>query len=200
MVAMAASPVPGKMTVEEYLEFERASEEKHEYYGGELVAMAGARNNHVRIVMSLSIALGRRLEGTPCEPRGNDQRVGLATGETFVYPDLTINCGEPTFREGEFDTLTNPKVVFEVLSESTEHRDRGIKARIYWSIPSVEAYVLVSQTEPRVELFTRIGPGEYRLREFVGLEATLPLESVGIEVPLGEIYARVDFDEPVTEP
>src|SRR5262245_26620705 len=133
-----------RMTREEYLEFERASEEKHEFFDGEVFAMAGARRRHNQIVINIGGELRQALRERTCEVYASDMRVRIPETNRYVYPDVTIACGEPRFEDAKEDTLVNPTIVFEVLSDSTEAYDRGDKFALYQTIPSLAEVVLVA--------------------------------------------------------
>ncbi len=189
---MTAVP-KAKLTVAEYLAIERRAEFKSEFYDGEMFAMAGASREHNRVTENLSIELGGRLRGGPCQSFSRDLRVRIKRTGLYCYPDLVIVCGEPEYAEEDKDTLVNPRVVFEVLSPSTERYDRTTKFRHYKQLPSVEEYVLVAQDEPWCERFVRQADGSWAQVEFAGLEAVLELKSVPVAVPLADVYARVTF-------
>jgi Uma2 family endonuclease len=130
-------------TKEEYLAFERSAQTKHEYSNGGIIAFAGASRAHNLIVSKASRRLGNQLEGKPCEVYIGDMRV-RTTAVDYAYPDVVIVCGEPRFEDGNLDTLLNPTVLIEVLSQSTEARDRGDKLHDYRSIESLQDYLLMS--------------------------------------------------------
>lgn len=186
------APLP-RMTPEEYLAFERASEGKHEYVDGYVYAMSGARRAHVALTVNLIAALRTRLRGGHCRPYSGDMRVGAGEGRPYFYPDVTALCGRPEFADGEFDTLLNPSVIVEVLSDSTEAYDRGDKFAHYQAVPSLREYVLVSQHEVRVDRFVRGEGGAWVLTPLEGLGAVLELPSVGCAVPLAELYEDVEL-------
>ncbi len=152
-------------TVAEYLTMDRAAETKHQFLRGEIFAMAGASREHNLLVSHLLRALGNALEERGCEVYPSDMRVAVHDGELYTYPDISITCDKPRFLDGERDTLLNPHVIFEVLSDSTETYDRGKKFEIYRTIATLADYVLVSQKEPLVEHFTRQPDGSWNLRE-----------------------------------
>ncbi len=181
------------VTEDEYLEQERQSETKHELVHGVIVAMAGATPRHNVIAMNLGIALGVRLRGRRCLVFPSDQRVHVAATGLFTYPDLTVVCDAPRFHPSDKDTLLNPRVVVEVLSSSTEGYDRGAKFAHYQSIASLEDYVLVTQTEKRVEHFHRLETGQWLLTVSEGDDAVLALAALGCEIPLSEIYENVEL-------
>lgn len=182
-----------KLTPEEYLEFERKSEERHEYFDGEIFAMSGAKRNHNKVVGNLSGLIWQHLKGKDCEFYPTDMRVFVPATGLYTYPDLTVVCGEPQFQDDTFDTLLNPVLLIEVLSDSTESYDRGRKFQHYRSIESLQEYILVSQTEARVEKYVRHGDGFWLLSEAVGLGSEIEFSSVECLIPLVEIYDKIDF-------
>jgi Uma2 family endonuclease len=188
-----------KVTPREYLQRERAAEERHQLVDGEVFAMAGASRAHNLIGLNLGSELRAQLKGRPCEVYATDMRVAVEARGLYTYPDVVVVCGEPRFLDAERDTLLNPTVLIEVLSPSSERFDRGRKFAQYRSLPSLREYVLVAQDECRVERYTRRGE-EWVLTEFTRAEDGLNLESIGCAVPLREIYARVEFraEEPST--
>lgn len=175
----------------EYLEAERRSAIRHELIQGEAVAMSGASLAHNRIVSNLVLAVGPTLRQRGCDVFASDMRVQIPLAEAYAYPDLVIVCGEPQVEDREFDTLTNPTCLVEVLSPSTERYDRGYKAIAYRSLPTLQALVLVSQEEARVEVQRRQPDGVWSISDLAGLEARLELPELGIGIPLAEIYRRV---------
>lgn len=186
-----AEPVE-HMSIDEYLAFERASETKHEFLNGEVFAMAGSSLAHNRLCANLGGLLYQRLRGGPCEAFPSDLRVLIESVGLYTYPDLSVVCGEPELAGGaELDTLLNPKILIEVLSESTEDYDRGRKFFFYRSIPSLDTYVLVAQDRVHVECFTRHPDTQWRLSEWTRLDEQLELPSLDLRLPLAEIYAGV---------
>ncbi|MEO2091810.1 MAG: Uma2 family endonuclease [Gemmataceae bacterium] len=192
---MSAVPTH-KLTPAEYLAIEQAAEFKSEFFNGEMFAMAGASRPHNTVVMNLGGEIHARLKGGPCRPYTQDQRVLIDRTGLYTYPDLLIVCGEVVTAADDADTITNPRVVVEVLSPSTERYDRTTKFRHYQQLPSVQEYILVSQSEPLCERFTRQADGSWALVSFVGLNAVLALTSVPVQVPLADIYAGVEFPDP----
>jgi Uma2 family endonuclease len=138
-----------KLTAKDYLEFERNSDIKHEYFDGEIFEMSGAKRNHNKITTNLSGLVWQHLKGKNCENYSNDMRVFVPETGLYTYPDLVVVCGEPQFQDDVFDTLLNPVLLVEVLSDSTESYDRGKKFQHYRSIESLQEYILVSQNEAR---------------------------------------------------
>ncbi len=185
-----------RMTVEEYLAFEATAETKHEFVNGEIIAMAGSSLEHSVVTTGLTSAVTAALAaaGRPCVTLSPDTRVQLAETGMYAYPDLTVVCGglEVDRRENP-PSLLNPTVIFEVLSESTEAYDRGAKAAHYRSRASLKEYVLVSSTVRRVEVLRRgEKSGWWESAIFEG-DAAVPLASLGIEVPLEDIYRQLAF-------
>ena len=189
-----------KVSVAEYLAAEKTAAFKSEYFNGETFAMAGASRPHNRVKDNLIGELHARFKGGPCQTFSSDQRVLVDRTGLYTYPDLVIVCGEVETAEHDDDTVTNPRVVVEVLSPSTERYDRTTKFRHYQQMPSVQEYLLVSQAEPLCERFTRQDDGSWALVSFVGLDAAVELRSVGVRVPLADLYAGVEFPPPDPPP
>lgn len=184
------------VTPEEYLAFERASEIKHEYLGGEVYAMTGASRNHNKIVANTLASLHGQLRKSPCEIYPSDMRVKTRSPVLYTYPDITIVCDEPQFEDTILDTLLNPTVIIEVLSPSTEAYDRGNKFRHYRTIPSLQEYVLIAQDSRRIERYLRQPNNEWLLSEAAGPDATLTLPSIQCELALADVYEKVTFEDP----
>jgi len=181
------------LTAAEYLAIERAAETKSEFFDGEMFAMAGTTKNHARIVMNFGGELRARLKGRKCEPFATDLRVKVEANGLYTYPDLLVVCGEQRFEDDQLDTLLNPTLIVEVLSESTERYDRVKKFDLYRALPSLQEYILASQSEPRVEQFLRQPDGGWNLRITTDPAALVNLASIGCEIPFAEIYERVEF-------
>jgi Uma2 family endonuclease len=203
---MAAQPRP-RLTPEEYLQIERAAEERHEYFDGQMWAMAGGSPWQSLIIFNLGRELGNGLKGRGCRVMGQDVRTRVSYEGLYTYPDVVVVCGEMKFAEPGKDTIANPQLIIEVLSRSTEAYDRGFKFTQYRRIESLQEYVMVSQVEPRVELYRRRANGHWDFSEFAGLDATCLFESVDCSVPLSEIYLGVTWDAvegahpgPITQP
>lgn len=187
---MAINP-QRKLSPSEYLAFERAqTDAKHEYLDGEITAMAGNSREHNRIVSNVMGMLYNQLRGRPCDHYGGDMRVKVPATGLYVYPDVTGLCDEPRFEDEVFDTLLNPSVIIEVLSESTEAYDRGAKFDHYRSIEDLQVYVLIVQDKPQIELFQR-QDDHWLLSVAKGLEARIRLEPIDCELALADVYERV---------
>lgn len=187
---MAANPKT-TYTVAEYLAFERQSETKHEYYAGEIVAMAGASFEHNLIVGNTYASLHTQLRRRPCAVLPSDQRLRVSPIGPLTYPDIMVVCGQPHFTDERPDTLTNPTVIVEVLSPSTEGDDRGRKAKHYRTIASLKEYVLIAQDEPRIEHYVRAENGWWRFTEATDLGASIQLDSIACTLALADVYERV---------
>jgi Uma2 family endonuclease len=182
-----------RLTAEEYLAIERAAEFKSEYYNGRMYAMSGGTYGHWVISGNLTGELRISLKKTPCVVGASDLRVRVSPRGLYTYPDVVVVCGEPQFADDQKDTLLNPTFIAEVLSPSTEACDRGFKSTQYRMLESLQEYALVSQTEPRLEVFRRQSGGGWLLSEFAGLDAVCRFESLGRQVALADIFERVTF-------
>ena len=177
-----------KLTVEEYLQFERESPEKHEYYQGEIFAMAGASPRHNVIFSNLFIAIGTQLKGSPCKPYGSDLRIHIPENTLYTYPDISIICGEIILSEADADTAVLPVVLIEILSPGTKDYDRGGKFRLYRDIPSLKEYIVIDSESISIEVFRINGKGYWELEEYRFIENTLIIRTVELSLPLKEIY------------
>ena len=176
-----------KISIEEYLAFERGAQQKHEYYKGEVFAMSGAGLRHNIIFSNLFIAIGNLLKGKSCFPYGSDMRLHIPENTLFTYPDISIYCGELT-DDPEEDNATNPTVLIEILSPSTRDYDRGGKFKLYREIPTLKEYVLVDTDSILVEVFRINQSGHWELEEYKSPDTVLPFTSLSISVTLKDIY------------
>ena len=181
------------LTPEQYLEIERKAEFKSEYYQGEMFAMSGARYPHIGIVANTVASLHQQLRRGPCRPLSNDMRVRVTATGLYTYPDVVIVCGEPQFLADTFDTLLNPTVIVEVLSESTEAYDRGQKFEQYRSLESLKEYMMISSQRISVERYTRQPDGSWNYIAKASLEDSIDLKSVDCHLLLADLYEKVDF-------
>jgi Uma2 family endonuclease len=177
------------ITEEEYFALEKKSKIKHEYMDGEIFSMAGATRRHNLATANIVRGLGNELEKTDCEVYASDFRVKIREGHN-VYPDVAVACGEIQ-TEGNETTLLNPVVVFEVLSKSTEKRDRGDKAEDYFRLESLEDYILVSPDRLRVEHFSRQKNNEWTLKIYENSEDVLEINSINCRISLSLIYLKL---------
>jgi Uma2 family endonuclease len=183
------------LTPEEYLAVERQNEYKSECLDGEMVAMVGASRRHNIIGVNITASLHRQLRGRPCEIYANDMRVRIASRReyAYTYPDVAVVCGEPQFEDDYLDTLLNPTVLIEVLSESTERYDRGKKFSFYRTIESLAEYLLVAQDEYRVERYVRQPDGLWLLSDHRLPEDVVNLASIQCALTLREVYDKISL-------
>jgi Uma2 family endonuclease len=180
-----------KLTIAEYLEFEKTSQEKHEYYQGELFAMAGAKVAHNRIVTRLTILLGQQLRGRSCEPFNSDQRIHIPSNTLFTYPDLSIVCGPVQSLNNDDYNILNPSIIIEVLSPATKNYDRGEKFQLYRDIPTLKEYILIDSQFIRIEAFRINATGHWELEEYNSPSASLLLPLINVAIPVQEIYEQI---------
>lgn len=183
---------------QEYLRLSAASETKLEYVGGYVLAMAGASPRHNLIAINVAAALGRVLATRPYLVFGTDQRVRVDETGAYVYPDASVVCDTPRFTNDAPASLLNPGLVIEVLSPSTEEYDRGVKLAHYRRLASVREVALVAVNERRVELYRRLESGQWLITDVV--EGALVLESIGAQLDLAEVYAKVELLAPDPAP
>lgn len=175
-------------TIEEYLEFEETSTEKHEYYKGEIFAMSGAKLAHNIISSNLSGILSNTLKGKNCRPFGSDMRLHIKQNTLFTYPDISIVCGEvKTLNNDEFNLL-NPTIIIEILSPSTKTYDRGDKFKLYRDITTLKEYILIDSTAVGVECFRINNKGKWELEEYKTAENEVQMPTIKISISLLEIY------------
>src|SRR6266516_4085404 len=185
-----------RLTEAEYLDLERNLEARNEFFDGEVFAMSGGTPLHSQIATSLARELGNKLKGRGCILYNSDLRLKVEATGLFTYPDLSVVCGPLQFAPGTDDTVVNPTLIIEVLSDSTDAYDRGKKFENYRRMPALREYLLVSQKEPRIEQFVRQENEQWLLREGAGWEAKLVLQLLGLKGELGEVCAGVGFEEP----
>lgn len=181
------------ISVEEYLARERAAETRSEYYAGEMFAMAGGSRAHNLIAGNLFASLHQQLRRRPCTVYPSDMRVKVSESGLYTYPDVTAVCDPEQFEDARQDTLLNPALVVEVLSPSTESYDRGRKAQNYRTVASLQEYLLITQDAYHVEQFVRQPDGQWLFSEADGLDAVLPLPSIGCELRLADVYEKVEL-------
>jgi len=179
-----------RLTAEEYLRLERLAETKSEYFDGEILPMPGVTREHNLVNGNLVFELKNQLAGRPCEVYFCDMKVKVPTTGSYAYPDVAALCGEPAFEPGEIGILLNPHVLIEVLAESTERHDRRLKLRHYRSIESLREYLLVSQSECRVERYAR-GAGEWAYSDVTDPEGVVDLASIACRLSVARIYDRI---------
>lgn len=183
-----------RYTPEEYLELERAAEFKSEYLDGQIYAMSGASLAPAGITFNLYGQIGAQLK-PPCRGLSNDMKVRTSYTGLYAYPDLIVVCGEPLFHDKKGDVLLNPKVIFEVLSPSTEIYDRTEKFFRYQMLESFTDYVLIAQSEPRIEHFSRHPNSGWLFNLVKGLENNLSVASIECTLELARIYSGIEFPD-----
>ena len=180
-------------TPEQYLEIERKAEFRSEYYHGEMFAMSGAREPHVLLVGNTVFQLRVQLRSRPCRIYSNDMRVRVSATGLYTYPDIAVVCGEREFLDDRRDTLLNPGLIIEVLSESTEAYDRGRKSEHYRTLPSLREYLLIASDHISAELFTRQANGQWVLSEAHRPEDIVQIDSIGCQLKMSDLYEDVEF-------
>ena len=192
---MATEVAERLMSIDEFLEWESQQPFRHELIYSRVVAMTGVSRSHNRINMNLAFALEQKLEDRGCEVYIIEVGLLVDREGTYAYPDVIVVCGEPKlYGEAPQDTLQNPALLLEILSPSTESRDRNQKLDRYLEIPSLTGYFLVAQDKPLVEAHQRAGD-EWRYETFAGLDASLHIPTPDCAIPLSEIYRRVRFKD-----
>lgn len=192
------------LTIEEYLAFEQAAEERHEYLDGVIYAMAGESPAHGDISTNIIIALGGQLRDKPCRIRTKDTKVFSGSPllaqlrqsrkGLFSYPDIVVVCEEPRYLEHHRDVLVNPQILIEVLSDSTEAFDRGAKfIRYRNALPSLTHYILVWQELPLIEHFIRQADDNWLMVTAMGLDTRLHIASLDVTLLLSDVYRFIEF-------
>lgn len=192
-VMMSAAPQP-RLSFDDWLAIERTTtEQRSEYVAGEVFAMAGGSEEHNLIALNVGAELRNQLKGRPCRVYPSDMKVHIAAADVGTYPDVMVICGERAFYDGRRDLVANPILIVEVLSESTEAYDRGEKFHHYRSLESLQAYLLLSQTQMQAELFLRQLDGTWSLSSYEGPSASIPLHLIEAELSLAEVYDKVEL-------
>jgi len=184
---MLTQPKTKKYTPEEYLALEERAEYRSEYEDGEIVQMAGGSLSHQRITSNVSRFIGNKISAD-CDSLPSEMKIRVESFKKFYYPDITVFCGEPAFYKKRNDTITNPILIVEVLSDTTEAKDRGEKFFAYQTLDSLREYVLISQNRAVVEQFIKQPDGSWKYLATIGLESLLNLESINVGLTLQEIY------------
>jgi Uma2 family endonuclease len=187
MVFMASQP-SAPLTEEQYLDLERKAETKSEFHDGQMFAMAGASLNHALISSTISALLyGQMPPG--CRTCSSDLRIRVAFAGLYTYPDCSVICGEPEYFGNQRDVILNPLLIVEVLSASTEDYDRGKKFELYRTIESFREYLIVHQDRRHVEHYSKQDDGSWVLREHSGVDASVAIARLGVQILLGDLYA-----------
>jgi Uma2 family endonuclease len=175
-----------KLSIQDFLAFEKDSNEKHEYYQGEVFAMSGAGRRHNIICINLLGQFVSRLKGKPCRPFGSDMRLHIPENTLFTYPDIAVYCGDAKMMDD--DNALEPSVIIEILSPSTKDYDRGGKFKLYRDIPSLREYILVDTESIGIEVFSVNQQKHWELEEFTSPDEVLHIPSLSVSIPLKEIY------------
>ena len=175
-------------SIQEYLQMEKDSLEKHEYYKGEIFAMGGAGARHNIISVNILIALGTALKGKSCRPYGSDMRINIPENSLFTYPDISVICGDIINSEEDNDTATQPTLIIEILSPSTKNYDRGEKFMLYRAITTLKEYILVDAESIHVEHFAINKEGLWQLEEHNKLQEKIIIETLNIQLQLENVY------------
>lgn len=183
------------ITQEAYLEMERASEVKHEYYKGEVFAMSGASVTHNEIAYNLNSIIIPHLKNKNCKMYRSDLRIHIPSNSLYTYPDFSIICGKPETTDVFADNVTNPSVLIEILSKSTKDYDRGTKFNLYRSIQALKEYIIISSLSVQVEKYNRLDDDSWNLKEFNKLTDNFYISAIGLTVILKDIYQDISFSE-----
>ncbi len=195
----AEAQLKRQYTVEEYIELLKNSEERLEYFDGEIVSMAAGKIAHGGIEMNLGRLLGNHLVSQPCQVYGGSVAIKTVKAPPFRMPDVTVVCGEPLVEELQgIEMLLNPLFICEILSPRTAAYDWNEKFVAYQAIESFQEYLLVNQQRPHVTRYLRQSSGQWLRSDIIGLESSVELLSLGATLPLSEIYRGVKF--PAVEP
>lgn len=190
-----AAPKYNFVSPKQYLEMERASESKHEYFKGEVFAMSGASIQHNVIVKNFNTVVLPFLKGKSCAMFGSDLRIHIPENTLYTYPDFSIICEKPKMIDEEKDTITNPSVIIEVLSKSTKDYDRGTKFNLYRSIKTLKEYILIDSLSVSVEIFTRQADNTWILAEYKNLSDRFSISTIQLTLFLKDIYDGISFPE-----
>ncbi len=177
-----------RMTYAEYLAFEQSAPTKHEFADGEIWAMSGGTITHARLITNVTVALAGMLRGGSCRPYSSDARIYVEALGDGLYPDVSVVCGEVKTVAADPDGITNPTLLVEVLSPTTEAYDRGKKFERYQALPSLKHYVLVAQTETRVEHYRRNDDGTWTYSSH-GPGDRVFIDAIGGALMVDEVYA-----------
>jgi Uma2 family endonuclease len=184
-----------RITEAEYVAIERQAGIKSDFIDGRMHARAGRNRNHCLILTNTVSELSNQLRKKPCEVYNSDMRVKVARTGLYTYPDVVVVCGEPEFLDDEEDTLLNPTLIIEVLSDSTARYVRTFKAARYRKLPSLRQYVIVEQEEPLIEVYTRSPDDEWTLKDAAGLTDSVTVKSIRCQLPLASVFEKVTFPD-----
>lgn len=175
-------------TIAEYLEMEKASDKKHEFFEGEVFAMAGAGRRHNVISKNVQGELYTALKGKPCQPYCSDLRIHIPENTLFTYPDISIICGEIIPSKVDDDTAVQPTVLIKILSPSTQNYDRGGKFKLYRDIPTLKEYLLIDTEAINIECFRLNATRHWELEEYKTMDHTVAIHALSLSIAIRDIY------------
>jgi Uma2 family endonuclease len=187
------APKYNYVSPQEYLSIERATENRNEYYYGQISAMSAASYDHNRIVSNVIIAIGNFMKGKNCSVLPSHMRVSTPSHDSYMYPDASIVCGKPQLEDEQFDTLLNPSVIFEVLSPSTRNVDKGRKFFFYQQIPSLKEYIMIDSVKRFIQIARKQDDNSWKFETLDESHASLFIQTINFELPLSEIYYDTDL-------
>lgn len=182
------------MSPEEYLEWEREQEFRHEYHDGEIIVMQGASLRHNYVNMNLVLVIGSHLRHKPCDIFSHDLRLEAKAANSYYYPDIVIVCDKPEPLDEKEDMINNPAVVIEVLSPSTRFNDINRKKASYMSLPSLKEYIMVDSVSVMVNIIRKTAAGTWKSDVLRDLSDTMTIQTIGFSIPLSEIYRKGRFE------
>lgn len=184
--------IPERITAEQYLAREESAEERSEFVGGYVYAMAGGTDSHIQISFNLTRVISEKLRGK-CRAYQSEMKVWVERADAFYYPDVTVVCGEQKFFRGRRGAIENPTLLVEVLSEGTKEYDKNDKFFAYQKIESFREYLLVSQQKHAVQQYIRQPDGNWKIQASIGADSSVYLESLDLEIPLRDVYDLVEI-------
>ena len=182
------APKYNYISPDEYLFFERSSDEKHEYYDGYIITMSGARLKHNQIAGNLVAEIGNFLKGRECQVLPSDMRVSTPNRDAYIYPDATIVCGEPELEDDQFDTLVNPTIAFEIWSPSTQKNDVGYKLLYYKNIPSLKEYIMIDSAKRFAQAVRKQQDGAWRFEDITESTAGIFIRAINFSISFDDVY------------
>ena len=192
---MQTAAAKTQYTPDEYLALEEQAEFKSEYHDGEIIPMTGASFNHSRIITRLCASLLQALHGKNYEPFSSDVRLWISKYRKFTYPDLMVIQGQPKAYQDRTDTLTNPKLIIEVLSKSTQNYDQGEKFKFHRSVPDLQEYLLINQYEIDIQQYTKTDNDFWMFRAYESSSDIIALTSIEVEITVADIYEGITVEQ-----
>lgn len=189
---MGEAALASNYSIEEYLQLEAESDIRHEYHNGEIFAMAGGTRNHGKLGGNIITRLTLIEENRPCTSFNGDVKIRIDSSNKFVYPEASVVCGQVKGSQHDPESITNPILIVEVLSDSTEAYDRGEKFRLYRSLPSFQEYILIDQKRPIVSIYRKKDDKIWEMEEVVGLDQVVSLRSLDAEIKMSDLYQKVE--------